>query len=117
LRSSSKSRLKNGEIYVVDSEKKQIIIFDNSGKPLRTIGKEGVNFGGDRFAFPLQRAPECFEIKPKNQYSTAGAAFPLDDLPGKLVIKSKRMDVSDGQKKLSFLPPGRTATSSPSYSY
>ena len=41
---------KTGDIYVVDSAKKQISIFDSSGRRLRTIGKEGVKPG--EFLFP-----------------------------------------------------------------
>jgi hypothetical protein len=45
---------KNGDIYVVDSEKKQISIFDSTGKRLRTIGKEGSKPG--EFLFPVSLA-------------------------------------------------------------
>ena len=45
---------KNGEIYVADSEKKQIRVFDKTGNPARTIGKEGVKPG--EFLYPTSLA-------------------------------------------------------------
>jgi len=45
---------KNGEIYIVDSEKKHIKVFDKLGNPARTIGKEGIRPG--EFLYPTSLA-------------------------------------------------------------
>jgi hypothetical protein len=45
---------KTGNIYVVDSERKQLSIFESSGMRLRTIGKEGVKPG--EFLYPVSLA-------------------------------------------------------------